>query len=84
MQPCIYFHISLWQVQRFQVHARKAVLGMKFSPEDNRKIPPLRYEWVAQLAKDFPNVAFVLNGGINSIPEIQHLIGKDGLYPQIR
>ena len=31
------------EVNHFIVHARKALLGGKFSPADNRKIPPLKY-----------------------------------------
>ena len=51
------------KVQHFIIHARKAVLGGKFSPDDNRKIPPLKYHYVYQLVKDFPHLYFTLNGG---------------------
>ena len=36
-------------VTDFQIHARIAVLGKKFSPSDNRKVPPLRYHHVRRL-----------------------------------
>ncbi|MFX5309764.1 tRNA-dihydrouridine synthase, partial [Acinetobacter baumannii] len=46
----------------FIAHARNAVLK-GLSPKDNREIPPLRYDVVSQLKRDFPDCAFVLNGG---------------------
>ena len=45
----------------FIIHARKAIL--KMSPDKNRKIPPLNYEVVYQLVRDFPHLDFTLNGG---------------------
>jgi len=63
----------------FIVHARKAWLE-GLSPKDNREIPPLRYEYVYQLKKDFPDFEFIINGGIKSIAEIQqHLNHVDGV-----
>jgi tRNA-dihydrouridine synthase A len=57
----------------FIMHARKAWLH-GLSPRENREVPPLRYDWIAQLASDFPQLHFVLNGGINSLEEAsQHL-----------
>ena len=47
----------------FIVHARNAVLK-GLSPKENREIPPLRYEWVRQLKRDFPALTIVLNGGL--------------------
>jgi tRNA-dihydrouridine synthase A len=47
------------------VHARKAVLG-GLSPQQNREVPPLRYDVVARLKSDFPAVTMVLNGGLRS------------------
>jgi len=52
------------KVDHFIVHARKALLVGKFTPDDNRKIPPLRHEVVYRLAHDFPHLIFTLNGGI--------------------
>jgi tRNA-dihydrouridine synthase A len=54
----------------FTIHARKAWL-QGLSPKENREIPPLRYDIVAQLVKDFPNLRFVLNGGIQSMNEAE-------------
>jgi tRNA-dihydrouridine synthase A len=47
----------------FIVHARNAVLK-GLSPKENREVPPLRYECVRQLKRDFPRLSFVLNGGL--------------------
>jgi len=49
----------------FVVHARNAWLD-GLSPKENRSVPPLRYPVVARLARDFPSLVFVLNGGLRS------------------
>lgn len=53
----------------FIVHARNAVLK-GLSPKDNREIPPLRYAWVAQLQRDFPEGLFILNGGLSEVAQM--------------
>jgi tRNA-dihydrouridine synthase A len=62
----------------FIVHARNAVLK-GLSPKENREIPPLRYEVVRQLKRDFPALTVVLNGGLvdwDAIErELQHVDG---------
>jgi tRNA-dihydrouridine synthase A len=63
----------------FIVHARNAWL-QGLSPKDNRQIPPLRYAWVYQLKRDFPDLVFVINGGITTSAQIhQHLQQVDGV-----
>ncbi len=63
----------------FIVHARKAWLK-GLSPKQNREIPPLQYEWVYQLKKDFPMLRIVINGGIRSVDEVkEHLEFVDGV-----
>jgi len=47
----------------FIVHARNAVLK-GLSPKENREVPPLRYEVVHRLKRDFPETTIVLNGGL--------------------
>ncbi len=39
------------------------------SAADNRKIPPLKYEFVRKLTDEFPDLDFVLNGGICSLTQ---------------
>lgn len=63
----------------FYMHARKAWLK-GLSPKQNRNIPPLKYEMVTHLAADFPNLEFIINGGITSIEEIHsHLAQVNGV-----
>jgi len=47
----------------FIVHARNAWLK-GLSPRENRTVPPLRYETVTRLKRDFPELTIVLNGGL--------------------
>ncbi len=47
----------------FIVHARNAVLK-GLSPKENREVPPLRYDIVRRLKRDFPSLTIVLNGGL--------------------
>jgi len=47
----------------FLVHARNAVLK-GLSPKENREIPPLKYDYVHRLKRDFPQLTIVVNGGI--------------------
>ena len=49
----------------FIIHARKAWLN-GLSPKENREVPPLQYETVHQLKKDFPEIDFIINGGFTT------------------
>ena len=63
----------------FMVHARSAWLK-GLSPKENREIPPLRYDFAAQLKRDFPHLTFVVNGGITShAAAAAHLETSDGV-----
>ncbi len=48
---------------KFIVHARIAILK-GLSPSENRTIPPLRYNDVYELKKEFPHLNIEINGGI--------------------
>ena len=66
-------------VKTFIVHARKAILG-KFTPKQNLDIPPLKYDVVYNLKKDFKNEEIIINGGITSTDQIKnHLSKVDGV-----
>jgi tRNA-dihydrouridine synthase A len=54
----------------FAVHARKAWLK-GLSPKENREKPPLRYDVVRKLAADFPELQFVINGGIVTLDQAE-------------
>ncbi len=63
----------------FVVHARKAWLS-GLSPKQNRDVPPLDYERVYQLKKDFPQLTIAINGGIKTLDECEiHLQHLDGV-----
>ena len=67
-------------VSHFQLHARIAVLSRDYSPADNRKVPPLRYDHVRRLAGDYPELNFSLNGGIETLAEAKRELDScDGL-----
>ncbi|KAG8646292.1 tRNA-dihydrouridine(20/20a) synthase isoform X2 [Manihot esculenta] len=65
----IYKVSSLSPTEHFIIHSRKALLN-GISPADNRRIPPLKYEYYFALLRDFPNLKFTINGGINCIDEV--------------
>ena len=64
----------------FIVHARVAKLK-GLSPKENRDIPPLKYDFVHRLKRDFPELEIIINGGIRDIKTAQdHLsMGLDGV-----
>jgi tRNA-dihydrouridine synthase A len=57
----------------FIVHARKAWLS-GLSPKQNREVPPLRYDYVFQLKKDFPQLEIIVNGGITSLSQTEEML----------
>src|ERR1700710_1332568 len=63
----------------FIVHARNAWLK-GLSPKENREVPPLRYELVDRLKRDFPQLTFATNGGITTSGQVaQELEQVDGV-----
>ena len=65
--------------RKFIVHARNAWLK-GLSPKQNREVPPLRYEVVYQLKNHFPDAQFILNGGIQTMADMNaHADGVDGI-----
>ncbi|HHT8826607.1 TPA: tRNA dihydrouridine(20/20a) synthase DusA [Yersinia enterocolitica] len=63
----------------FTIHARKAWLS-GLSPKENREVPPLNYERVYQLKRDFPALTIAINGGVKTLAEAkEHLKHVDGV-----
>ena len=63
----------------FIVHARNAVLK-GLSPKENREVPPLRYDVVHRLKREFPMLTIVLNGGLSDWDAIDgELMQADGV-----
>ena len=76
---CQFIEHIMPYTQTFIVHARKAWLS-GLSPKENREIPPLDYERVYQLKRDYPQLTIAINGGIKTIDEIKtHLQHVDGV-----
>jgi len=55
----------------FIVHARNAVLK-GLSPKENREVPPLKYDVVHRLKREFTALSFVINGGLTRWDQIEH------------
>jgi len=68
--------VSKAGVTHFVMHARKAILH-GFNPKENRNIPPLKYDWVYKLADMFPTLQFSLNGGLNTIEQMQEVLAPE-------
>ena len=63
----------------FIIHARKAWLR-GLSPKQNRNVPPLQYDRVHQAKRDFPELRFTLNGGVQHLTAArEHLRAFDGV-----
>jgi tRNA-dihydrouridine synthase A len=62
----------------FIVHARNAWLK-GLSPKENREVPPLRYDFVHRLKREFAGLTIVLNGGLVDLAaieeQLQHVDG---------
>lgn len=57
----------------FVIHARKAWLN-GLSPKENREIPPLQYDIVYRLKRDFPHLNIILNGGLKTVDAIDEVL----------
>jgi tRNA-dihydrouridine synthase A len=70
--------VSAAGCKTFILHARKAWLS-GLSPKENRDVPPLNYQRVYDIKKDYPDLHVSVNGGIQSLDEVQtHLKKVDG------
>ena len=58
---------------KFIVHARIAILD-GLSPKDNRSIPPLDYERVYRLKREFTALEIVMNGGLVATDQIDEAL----------
>lgn len=59
--------------RKFIVHARKCLLK-GLTTKQNRDVPPLRYEVVHRLVKDFPELKFIINGGIQTLGQAKQQV----------
>lgn len=58
---------------KFVVHARIAILE-GLSPKENRTVPPLNYERVYRLKRDYPQLDIVINGGLAEIHQVDDVL----------
>ena len=71
--------VSKAKPDRYTVHARSAILK-GLSPKDNREIPPLDYNMVYKLKKDFSYLNIEINGGFKTLENINDALRKvDGV-----
>ena len=71
--------ISKSGIKIIYVHARNAILN-GISPQGNRTIPPLNYNFVKKIKYKFPDITFILNGGIDNLAKAQNLLEEfDGV-----
>lgn len=71
--------ISKAGCKTFIIHARKAWLA-GLSPKENRELPPLHYDVVWKIKKDFPHLNIIINGGIKTLSAIEsQLTHVDGV-----
>jgi tRNA-dihydrouridine synthase A len=59
--------------RKFIVHARTAILE-GLSPKENRSVPPLNYERVYQLKRDFAELEIVVNGGLMTTGDVDRVL----------
>ncbi|GJD11350.1 tRNA-dihydrouridine(20/20a) synthase [Galdieria sulphuraria] len=62
-------------VNHFIIHARSAWLS-GLSPKENRSKPPIKYEYVYRLTKDFPHLKFTLNGQVSTLSDVVMHLSK--------
>jgi tRNA dihydrouridine synthase A len=61
-------------VRKMIVHSRICIL-CGLSPAQNRSVPPLRYDVTHSLVRAFPEMTFVLNGGLRTFEEVDSHLG---------
>jgi tRNA-dihydrouridine synthase A len=61
-------------VRKFIIHARKCHLS-GLNAKQNRHIPPLKYDVVHRLVGDFPELQFILNGGLQTFQDVDLHMG---------
>jgi len=66
-------HIAEAGCRKFVIHARIAILE-GLSPRDNRNIPPLNYERVYRVKREFPDLEIVINGGLTDIADVEAVL----------
>lgn len=73
-------NVRMTGVSKIILHARSCVLR-GLTPAQNRSIPPLHPELVHRIAEMFPDLQFIINGGITTFQQAKQHLGptKEGL-----
>eukprot|EP00941_MAST-03F_sp_MAST-3F-sp1_P001042 g1042.t1 len=69
-------------VRHFQIHARKCLLS-GLTTKQNRRIPPIKYDWIRRLQNDFPTLGFSLNGHVETLETANKMLW-DVNHPPLR
>lgn len=81
---CSYIsHARKGGISHLILHARPAVLS-GLSPTKNRLIPPINYDIVQEIAREFPDLHITLNGGIKSMQHLEELTNEGGVDCKVR
>eukprot|EP00511_Aplanochytrium_stocchinoi_P009896 CAMPEP_0204876492 /NCGR_PEP_ID=MMETSP1348-20121228/47673_1 /ASSEMBLY_ACC=CAM_ASM_000700 /TAXON_ID=215587 /ORGANISM="Aplanochytrium stocchinoi, Strain GSBS06" /LENGTH=344 /DNA_ID=CAMNT_0052033265 /DNA_START=483 /DNA_END=1517 /DNA_ORIENTATION=- len=64
------------ECDHFIIHARNCILK-GLSPAKNRTIPPLKYHYVYNLTKDFPDKKFSLNGHVQDVSQTKEIFTEN-------
>lgn len=71
--------VSKAKPDRYTIHARSAILK-GLSPKENREVPPLDYDIVYRLKKEFNYLNIEINGGFKTIDSINEALNTvDGV-----
>lgn len=69
-------HASDAGIDHLVLHARPAVLA-GLNPTKNRQVPQLDYAVVGQIAHEFPDLKVTLNGGIQTLGDLEEIMKQD-------
>jgi len=47
------------------------------NPAQNRSVPPLKYDFVLRLKKDFPHLSFSINGGFKTYEAVEEILKEE-------
>ena len=73
--PTFLARVSGAGIKRVIIHARKAWLK-GLSPKENREIPPLDYDLVLAMKRQFPALHISINGGFDALQDAEKILAK--------
>ncbi len=73
--PTFLERVSAAGINRVIIHARKAWLK-GLSPKENREVPPLDYDLVLAMKRQFPALHISINGGFDALQDAEKILAK--------